>query len=876
MHIPSSTYRIQLHKDFTIKNLVDIIPYLHQLGISTIYASPILHATPGSMHGYDVLDSQKINPEIGTLKELKTLSEKLKALNMYWLQDIVPNHMAFHTGNTRLMDVMERGPDSPYYNYFDINWKHPSFIGKLCTPFLGKEIDTCIQHGEIKFSFSEKGFTISYFETHYPLSIRAIKDLQQLISNKSLQSLLTEFITSAATLKSLKDWQAYKTKWINRVSIIDIKDLIIEANDSVQLKKIVGNLFYALSFWKHADQEINYRRFFTVNELICLRMEDEEVFNEYHRLLYELYKDGIIHGLRVDHIDGLKEPSTYLQRLRKLFGKDIYIIAEKILEAKEEIPQDWQLQGTSGYEFLATVNQLTTNKKGAKQLVKFYQELIPDQKPYKELIIQNKRLILEEHMHGEWQNLLSYFTELHLNNNFELARLKNAIAVLMISFPVYRLYPSTLPLKGEDLMVFKETFEKASLLEPTCKKELNYLFELFTTQNNDNALEFIKRMMQFTGPLTAKGVEDTTFYLYNPLISHDEVGDAPSVLGISINNFHQKMTDRQQTSALSLNATNTHDTKRGEDARVRLNALSEIPDQWESCVKKWIAINKAHRQDNEEKRIPGINDEYFIYQSIIGGFPEDYVVTEKWLERLKAYLTKAFREAKFHSNWTAPDEVYESGCHTFVKSILMPGSEFVNDLTTFLKDIYQYAYSHSLLQVVLKCTTPGIPDIYQGCELFDLSFVDPDNRRPVDYEKRKTILNLINEQGTQHQDELIQFLNDTRQEGSEKLFVTHKLLNFRKDNNELFIRGKYKSLQVSTNNNIVAYARCLDDAKMIIVILAIASEGNLDGDIILPENCPSKLQDVLTNEIYTGVHEKISIARILTKFQVAVLSTLAA
>jgi (1->4)-alpha-D-glucan 1-alpha-D-glucosylmutase len=880
MHIPSSTYRVQLHKGFTFKDLDNILEYLKQLGISTIYAAPILHATPGSMHGYDVIDPHQINPEIGTLEELKILSKRVKALDMYWLQDIVPNHMAFNTNNTRLMDVLERGPASPYYDYFDINWDHPSTVlkGKLCVPFLGKEIDQCIAAKEIKLSFSEKGFSIAYFDTHYPLSISAISYLQQ-FANSTLRDAFVVFEDKAKTLRHLDEWHAFKEIWIKRISSSEIESLVIKANDPEKIKALLQKQFYSLTFWQRADQEINYRRFFTVNELICLRMEDDEVFREYHSFLHALCIEGIIQGLRIDHIDGLKEPRAYIQKLRKMFGEDMYIIAEKILEAKEDVPKDWALQGTSGYEFLAYINQLTTDKKGAKQLLKFYRSLITEQEPYKELVLRNKKLILENHMGGEWDNLLSYMIELKLQNTFELLRLKKALAAFMISLPVYRLYPEQLPLSGKDLVIIKEAFDKALLIDPSCKTELEYLCDLFTKEGDvkkTNALNFLKRLMQFTGPLTAKGVEDTTFYLYNPLISHDEVGDAPSTLGISIQAFNAKMSNRLQTSALSLNATNTHDTKRGEDARIRLNVISEFPDQWETLVRKWLDINKAHRQDKDGKRIPSLNDEYFIYQAIAGSFPEDLKVNEEWIDRLKAYQTKAMREAKLHSNWTTPDELYEPGCHAFAEAILTPGSEFLLSFVPFIKEICKHAAIHSLAQVVLKCTAPGIPDIYQGCELFDLSFVDPDNRRPVDYGKRKTCLHLIEEQEKENHEHLFHFLEVSRQEGYEKFFITWKLLNFRRENNALFISGNYQPLQVAGGeNNVMAYARQLDNEWVIIVLSTTASKNIFSDDnfVMLPENAPTEWSNIFNSIVHTTHSRKLTLENVLDNLSVAVLQS---
>ncbi|MBT1701783.1 malto-oligosyltrehalose synthase [Chryseosolibacter indicus] len=892
MKVPSSTYRIQLHKDFTFKQLGEIIDYLQTLGISTVYAAPILRSRPGSMHGYDVVDPHTIDPEVGREAEFKSLSSTLKTKQMTWLQDIVPNHMAFDVKNKRLMDVLERGNFSPYYNYFDINWNHPDteLKGKVCVPFLGKTLQDCVKDKEVKVGFSGKGFTVDYYDTSYPLSVSAF---QQITTNPDLRAVLKQYVDEAKKSTSLDEWLQYKKKWINDVKDNDALVKNVEAecarinNSEDCLQAVFQSQFYLLEFWKNSEKRINYRRFFTVNELICLRMEDKAVFDEYHQFLNGLYKDDYIQGVRIDHIDGLQDPTAYVNNLRQLLGKDCYIIAEKILEAKEDMPNYWPIEGTSGYEFLSYVSQLITDRQGGRKLVDFYSSLFPDLPPYNKLVYENKKLILENYMGGEWENLIQLFFELNLQGNLERERLKQGLAYLMLCLPVYRIYPDKLPLEGKELEVLEEAFAKARQASKEYNQELNHFHALITKPINDktqeqNILRFTKRLMQFTGPLTAKGVEDTTFYVYNPLISHDEVGDAPSTLGISIQTYHAKMVNRQKSTPLSLNATATHDTKRGEDARLRLNILSELPEVWMKQVKEWMALNKELHENIDGVQAPSINDEYFIYQTIIGGFPEDFVVTEEFIKRVQEYLIKAVREAKVNSNWSAPNEAYENACLKFIETILSESHAFLKAFVPFEEVIVKYAHIYALCQTLIKITSPGIPDIYQGCELWDLSFVDPDNRRPVDYKKRISILNEIVEKEKEGAATLFPFLKSKRREGYEKLFVTWKSLNFRKQVNEVFTKGEYIPLEVGGKDAIVmAFARVYQGRWAIIAVpLALAKNSELEQPyaddlneqryIALPIGAPAEWKNVFTGESIKS-DKKLTIFDVFKDFPVALL-----
>ena len=894
MPVPTSTYRIQLHKDFSFRDLPRIIDYLHTLGVGTVYASPIMQATPGSMHGYDVTDPHSINSELGTADELRAIIRDLRKKDMFWLQDIVPNHMAFHVMNYRLMDVLERGPESPYYRYFDIDWDHPDkdLKGKVMVPFLGNNLEDCVQEGQIKLSFSVDGFKVNYFDTPYPLSLSSYPFLTSLLKRKDQTSpahSIVQKMNATSQGASFETWSIARRGFLEAIhqdkeQLESINRLLEEVNrDRGLLLSILHQQYYKLAFWKETDRRINYRRFFTVNELICLRMEDKKVFEEYHTYLFKLFKEKLIDGFRIDHIDGLHDPAGYSQDLRAALGEGCYIIAEKILEAKEDMPAQWPLQGTSGYEFLSFLNQLLTYRKGARQLLDFYRELIPEMPAYSKLIFDSKKLILENYIFGEWSNLTYLFRQAGLAKNFSDDRIKQALGIFMLSLPVYRIYPDSLPLKGKTLATIHEAFEKALKIGEPCNEELIYLRGLFTLapanqQEHDAILAFLKRVMQFTGPLTAKGVEDTTFYIYNPLISHDEVGDSPAPMGMTVQRFHEKMLVRQASNPLSLNATATHDTKRGEDARVRISVLSRIPELWKENVRAWMEINKRCRTSVGGRPVPEVNDEYFIYQSMLGGFPEDFKTSDEWIKRVQAYLNKALREAKVNTNWSAPDEDYEKACERFIEDILNPSHNFLDSFVPFVKIVCEHAMVYSLTQTLIKLTAPGIPDIYQGCELWDLSFVDPDNRRPVDYDKRMQFLFQLVVREQSGMAAVSEYLKSNRAEGIEKLFVTWKVLNYRREHSAIFTEGAYIPVAITGKEiRAAAFART-DKHRWILSAFPFGlvkhdmdiAEGEDEQFLILPEDGPKLWTNLFTGQTIEAPNQ-ISLGVLFKHFPVALL-----
>lgn len=819
MNIPNSTYRIQLHKDFNFHHLQRIIDYLHEMGISTVYASPVTTAIKGSQHGYDVTDPGSISKEIGTEDDLAGLAETLKKNKMTWLQDVVPNHMAYDLSNPWLKDVLEKGPSSRFYNFFDIEPLSPQLLdNKLMVPFLGNTLTECIQKGEIKLDVTGDKFVIRYYQQEYPLNERSVEWLSTILPDASPARLIRFFNEHPSLIKELLDLQ-----------------------------------HYVLTHFHLAASVINYRRFFTVSSLICLRMEDEEVFNTYHRQILSWYEKGYIQGLRVDHIDGLAAPGQYIRRLRESFGKDCYIIAEKILAADEPLPDDWQLQGATGYEFLASAGQLFTDSEGFRQIESFYRTQIASDIPdYNDLVFDRKLWFLQTNMGGELDNLV------HRSGvpAEQKAPFKDALARFMSSFPVYRLYPeSEIPQADLDGPLSAVPEDQRALLQ--------------TALSNP---AFLSRVMQFTGPLAAKGIEDTVFYVYDPLIARNEVGDTPSISGIDTTTFHQRMRVRQQHWPHAMNAGTTHDTKRGEDSRIRLCWLSAVPDEWIAAVTRWRQLNHPLIREHNNRPVPTPNDEYFIYQSLLAACPPDLVITGQFRQRFHDMLTKALREAKSVTKWDNPDESYEKYCHSFLDAVLDPTSPFMEDFVPFAYECIRDSAHYSLSQVLLRLTAPGVPDIYQGAESWDLSFVDPDNRRPVDYALRRQLLSDLKAKEQEGATALFDYIRANQRKGAGKLYSIYKTLQYRNTQPDVFTKGEY--IPVDLGEHHLAYIRRHDSqwALVILPLIRMTAEISKPFSITLPGEAPSIWTNVFTGETFQTSSGRLDHMSPLEKYPIALLS----
>ncbi|GHA31841.1 malto-oligosyltrehalose synthase [Salinimicrobium marinum] len=885
MRSPSSTYRIQLSPDFPLEELWKIVDYLEVLGISTIYSAPFFQAREGSTHGYDITDPYKINREIGTLENFRLLSELLKEKKMTWLQDIVPNHMAFDGTNPWLRDIFELGPDSKYYNFFDIDWDYKGW-GKIMSPFLGNPLEEVLESNDLKLNFDREGFSLNYFDHSYPLSVRSYSKILEKTGINGWKEKFSSFSGNDMQWKDLKTGFYREAK-----DTPQLESKVREAirgirNSKESMQEILELQYFKPCHWKETEQEINYRRFFTINDLICLRMEDPEVFKTYHHYILELCESGLIDGLRIDHIDGLLDPAAYTKMLRKALGDNFYVIVEKILEWDENLPLDWPVQGTSGYDFLAEVNQLFTKADNKEKFTEAYEKIIPRLPEYEDLVYDKKLFILKKRMGGELHNLWLMLKDNQLlpEEEQDEEKWKKVLGIFLAGFPVYRIYPEKFPLDELQKKTIEQAFQHAVNFKKEYRQDLEVLKKIFlgeAEKDQEKMFRFLHRCQQFTGPLAAKGVEDTSFYIFNRLVSHNEVGDSPENFGLSIEGFHQKMQQRKKDFPLSVNATATHDTKRGEDARMRLNVLSEIPEEWFTKVEEWNKITQNLRKEDSG---PGPNETYFIYQTLLGGMPFDQNADEEFLTRTKDYLQKVLREAKVHSNWADPDEEYESAVFEFTEAILNDDA-FRKSFDPFQKKIALLGAVKSLGQTLLKVTVPGVPDIYQGTEFWDLSYVDPDNRRPVDYDLRKRYITDFKSYNKDDLNKEISSFTTSFSNAKIKMYSLFKALNLRRKNEKLFEKGEYLPLEISgkASENFIAFARKMDQKWCVVVVPVLVNsvfeaEGKLipkpeelEGSYLqLPAEAPKKwLNEFTQGQIST--EGKVELNTLCSEFPMALL-----
>jgi len=865
---PQVTYRLQLHKRFGFTELKKIIPYLSNLGIKAIYASPVFSATPGSEHGYDGIDPLTINPEIGTLEELYEISVLLKEKRMGWIQDFVPNHMAFTPVNKWLMDVLEKGQRSSFAKYFDILWEHPGTAQKIMLPFFGNTLEEIIKNGQLKIEFFQNRLTTSYSGTHYPLNQFAY---QLLINDEEHPEILDEWLNEGEKFYKMPggaafntQWEQYFNAWDTILKKEDVRSFInnqIEAvnDDKKLIKKIIDQQYYLPCEYSITDHQINYRRFFTVNNLICMNMQDDDVFEHYHILLKKLCDDDVVDGVRVDHIDGLYDPGLYLEKLADHIGRHKYLVVEKILE-KDEAMENWPVAGSTGYEFLATVNNVFTNKKSKNAFDKFYQQLTGISIPVEKQVYEKKKLILEKHMQGELDNLVRLFSTFNLPGDdvlhvFDDLIIRNAVSALLIYCPVYRFYFRRFPLSKQQQEILHGLFNTMLEDDPALGKEVALLEHVFIDgpKHNDQQLnisiaKFFTRCMQFSGPLMAKGVEDTLMYTFNRFIGHNEVGDSPSAFGISPSDFHKQMIQRQKQWPLALNGTATHDTKRGEDSRARLNVLTDIPGLWFAKCREWQAMNKTFKENNW----PGENEEYFIYQTILAHYPLNEEEFDSFPGRFTGYLEKAGREAKLHTNWTEPNQDFENAITNFVNAILNRQTDFYKSFTSFLSLVKDHGVINSISQLILKFTCPGIPDIYQGCEKWDFSFVDPDNRRPVDY---NTLESQVTEFSVMDENSGLKNLWANRSNGHIKTWFVKQLAGLRADYPDLFEKGSYKPLKAEgpLKEQVLAFTREYKTDWLLVVIPLHTASIEENNDHLLIDWSDTTIEVPLTSSVAVNV-----------------------
>jgi (1->4)-alpha-D-glucan 1-alpha-D-glucosylmutase len=853
--IPSATYRLQFGPSFGFREARRRIQYLRELGIGCVYASPVFMARRGSTHGYDVTDPTRLNPQLGSAEDFEALVEEVHRCGMTWMQDIVPNHMAFDVQNPILFDVLENGPRSRYYHFFDVEWEHPyeGIKGRLLAPFLGNFLGECIANGEIRLSYGSEGFALHYYELTFPVGIesyatilthnlstvrrkigRSHPDYVKLLGILGLLYVMKNVPLSETTIERYDQIGFIKVLlWELYASNADIRTFVdgnlktfngdaVTGGDRKLLEGLLQDQYYRLSFWKVAVEEINYRRFFNINGLISLRTEDQSVFEHIHSLVFEWVERGVLSGLRIDHVDGLWDPTLYLQGLKKKVGS-LHLVVEKILGCDEDIPDFWPVHGTTGYDFLNTVNGLFCEPRNETSFERIWRRFTGFSTSYEELVQRKKRFIVEKHMAGDIDNVAflmkSIAGRFPAGSDFTLNGLRRAIAQLLVTFPIYRTYLSRSHFREADRRVVADTVQRAQELEPDLNHELQIIGEMLLPEfaeklSGDDAPEWLRAVMKFqqlTGPIMAKGFEDSVLYVYNRLLSLNDVGSQPNRFGLSRSAFHREMKRAAQWRPHSMLATSTHDTKRGEDVRARLNVLSEIPNRWERVVRSWSKLNRRHRKSLGRLPAPAPNDEYFLYQTLVGSFPFYEVEGTNYVDRIQAYMLKVVREAKEHSSWLKPKLVYEDAVHSFVEAILTPGEKnlFLDSFLLFQRDVAFYGVFNALAQVLLKITCPGVPDFYQGTELWDLSLVDPDNRQPIDFEAREQLLRGIRKCASGWDGRGLRELMDSRADGRIKLYTILRGLEARSANSDLFGSGSYVPLQVlgRRRHHVVAFAR---------------------------------------------------------------------
>lgn len=890
MRIPNATYRLQFHRDFTFQDARTILPYLHDLGISDVYASPIFEAMPKSTHGYDVIHPNRLNPELGSEEDYERLMAEKERLDLGWLQDIVPNHMAYTTRNLFLMDVFERGPNSPYYRFFDIDW-----IGdgdrdgaRVMVPCLGKVLKNAWKNRELRIGIDVRGLGVFYYEHRFPLRLSSYDKILILCEEKAsgdreVHPLFLELLEQLNTWKklpppgaSMDDVQRFKATLYERYTqnpkfkatldavLALVSNPAPSPNFPFTLETILEEQFYRLVYWKTVSERINYRRFFYINTLIGLCMENPEVFEETHRFIFEQVEQGRFTGLRIDHIDGLLKPTRYLKDLAARVP-DVYLTVEKILERDEPLPPDWPVRGTTGYDFCNAVNGLFCDPDHRDLFTRRYVEQVGGPADYFGLFYEKKMLILKKYMRGETVNLVRLLERIippdERGDRPDPPALQKALSAVLAAFPVYRTYADSAERGDYDRQCILAAVDDAARREPAVEPLIQQIGNILMEEpeneleGDDGRASFYFRFEQLSGPLMAKGYEDTLLYIYNRLASLNEVGSALPDFGTDTAGFHRYIQTRAGQQPHTMNATATHDTKRGEDVRARINILSEIPHEWFEKVALWMKINRKLRIRRKNRTIPDPNDEYLIYQTMLGALPFDEREHDAFRQRLKDYMIKVAREAKVHSRWIAPDSLYEETVTKFIDGLFRKRHDFWAVFYPFQQRLAEAGMLNSLAQCLLKLTCPGVADIYQGCELWDLSLVDPDNRRPVDYEQRKQFLEDIKKRESEDPAKLIKHLIETRRSGRIKMYLIYKLLRYRRENPSLFESGDYLPLETNGRfgESVIAFARRHGNQWALTIVPRSGTRpgrpfepnGWEDTQIVLPEGSPDTWTDLI-------------------------------
>ena len=865
-----ATYRLQLGPGLTFERVCDLLPYFHDLGISHLYLSPCLKAAAGSTHGYDVVDPSQVDPRLGNQEGFDRLWQVSAGYGLGLVLDIVPNHMAAAGRQNRWWwDVLAKGPQSRYAGYFDIRWNHPDPLlqGKILLPVLGDELDLCLKSRQIQIRRSGQEICLGYFEHEFPVSTRSLQYLLQPIRGPNARPSMTHLAETLVAGSITDDGASVRGQPAGQTltdpgTLDDAEKAALDASIAsvnttpLHLKRFLDLQHYRLDFWRLVNQELNYRRFFDVHQLAGICVEKEDVFAATHERVLRWTDEGRIVGLRIDHPDGLRDPTSYLERLRTAAPRT-WVVVEKILEPGEALASEWPVAGTTGYDFLNLVNGLFVDPRSEKLLTDFYEEFTGQSTDYGEIAQEKKRLVLEHLFGSELSRLEDILEDSHSRPEYESFRreeTRRALTEIIACFPVYRTYirPDTGEVNARDRAVVREAIAAALRRQPDIAPGVWQWIKgiLLLTHAGKTESEFVLRFQQLTGPVMAKGVEDTTFYCFNRLISLNEVGGNPGEFGASPDAFHTFCLQIQSKWPQTLLASATHDTKRGEDTRLRIDLLSEIPERWMLAVRRWSQMNARFRHNG----FPDANTEYFLYQTLVGAWPIGH-------DRLLSTLLKAVREAKVYTSWMDPNPVFEEALRTFAGEVTRQ-TDFTTDLSAFLELLAWPAVIASLSQTLIKCTAPGVPDIYQGTELWDHNLADPDNRRSVDFNLRRRLLAEI---GTLSIAEIL----SRHTEGLPKLFLLQRVLSVRGRCAEAFRpKGAYQPLAAKgeRSDHLLAFIRG-GKAVTLAPRLSVSLNGDWKNTVI--ELPAGNWKNVLSGEHVSGGTQMLS--RLFSQFPVALM-----
>ncbi|MDQ3621027.1 MAG: malto-oligosyltrehalose synthase [Verrucomicrobiota bacterium] len=930
--IPEATYRLQFHHGFRFHDATAILDYLAELGVSHVYASPFFQASRSSTHGYDVADHNALNPALGDAADFELYIAGLKALGLRQVLDFVPNHMGISEPMNRCwMDVLENGPSSLYADFFDIEWQpiKRELENKVLLPILGDRYGRVLENGQFRLHFEAGAFFLRYYEAKLPLNPRSYPLILRLALERlkaaEKTGFFTELLSIVTSLDNLptraendpdKRQMRAREKEVGKRRLERVAADHAEVRDAIEgvLRSIEGGAgdaasfdrldalldaqVYRLSYWRVAAEEINYRRFFDINSLAAIRIEVPEVFEEAHRLVFDLLQRGAITALRIDHVDGLWDPQGYLAQLQErcaeLFGvpaerRALFLLVEKILGPNEALPGKWPVHGTTGYEFTNQLTQLLIDRDAEAALTETYVRFTGDSARFADVVYDKKRLTMRMALASEVAvlgHMLDQLSEKDRNyRDFTLRTLSAAVLETIACFPVYRTYvtPSG-DVSETDRQNILRAIAAARRRNPHIDRPVfEYLARVLLLNLPDQISEadraeyvrFVLKFQQVSGPVMAKGVEDTAFYCFLRLVALNEVGGEPGCFGRPAGAFHQDCAERLARMPHTVLATSTHDTKRSEDVRARIVAISEIPAEWRGSVQRWARLNREYKTELDGELAPSAGEEYLLYQTLAGAWPLEEASGEsraEFQQRIQEYLGKAIKEAKVNSSWIEPNEAWEEAVRSFVARLLDPvtGRRFLKAFHPVAKRISELGAVNSLAQTVLKCTTPGVPDIYQGTETWNFSLVDPDNRRSVDFQECRTLLAAARASSP---GEMLEHWPD----GRIKVFVLHRLLSLRRTRPDLFRAGSYQPLEAAGRfaESCFAFLREHTGASLLVVVPRLSNRVGLppigsrwkDTALALAES-DSPWTNVFTGETFAG--SRFALADALRDFPVGV------